>query len=93
MYADFNAPYEKFSALTRSSKCMLYPAMLPWSSVRARNRLSGIPLSPANQRALAHTFYGAGADGLSSYNDFTVMWNAPFYPQLMRIFHELRGKF
>ena len=90
MYADFNAPYEKFSALTRSSKCMLYPAMLPWSSVRARNRLSGIPLSPANQRALAHTFYGAGADGLSSYNDFTVMWNAPFYPQLMRIFHELR---
>jgi hypothetical protein len=90
MYSDFNAPYPEFAALTRGSTCMLYPALLPWSSVRARGRLDQIPLSPANCRALAQTFYGAGADGISIYNHFCAMWHAPFYPQSMQIFHALR---
>ena len=90
MYADFNAPYPEFAALTGNSKCMLYPALLPWSSSRARSRLDQIPLSPASQRAFVQTLYGAGADGISVYNNFTVMWHAPFYPQHLRIFHQLR---
>jgi len=90
MYTDFSAPYAEFAALTRNSKCMLYPGLLPWSSVRARGRLDQIPLSPASQRAFARTVYGAGADGISIYNNFTTFWHAPFYPQLMRIFHQLR---
>ena len=90
MYADFNLPYEEFSVLTRASKCMLYPGMLPWTSIRARNRLNQIPLSPANCRALARTMYATGADGISVYNHFCAMWNAPFYPQMMAGFRELR---
>ena len=90
MYADFNAPYAEFAALTRASNCMLYPGMLPWTSLRARRRLDQIPLTAANCRALAKTCYSAGADGLSMYNHFCTMWHAPFYPQAMRNFHELR---
>jgi len=90
MFADFNAPYHEFGALTRASDCMLYPALLPWTSHRARTRLDQIPLSAANSRALAQTFYGAGADGISVYNHFCAMWHAPFYPQSMQIFRELR---
>jgi hypothetical protein len=90
MYTDFNAPYAEFAALTRNSKCMLYPGLLPWSSVRARGRLDQIPLSAASQRAFARTVYGAGGDGISIYNNFTTFWHAPFYPQLMRVFHQLR---
>ena len=90
MYADFNAPYHEFAALTRGYKCMLYPATLPWTSNRARNRLRQIPLSSANSRAMAHTFYGAGADGISIYNHFVTMGHPPFYPQSMQIFRELR---
>ncbi|MBI1916303.1 MAG: family 10 glycosylhydrolase [Planctomycetes bacterium] len=90
MFADFNAPYAEFARLTRRSPCMLYPALLPWTSARARNRLDQIPLSPASCRALAHTFYNAGADGLSVYNHFTTMWHAPFYPQALRCLRSLR---
>jgi len=84
MYADFNMPVAEFARLTRASKCMLYPAILPWTSARARNRLDGIPLSTASCCALAHMYYCAGADGVSVYNHFTTMWHAPFYPQAVR---------
>ena len=90
MYADFNLPIETWAALTRPSDCMLYATLQPWSSNRARSRLDSIRLSSANFRALAHTSYEAGADGLSIYNDFCTMWNAPFYPYQMQIFHEVR---
>ncbi len=90
MYADFNLPYESWSELTRASDCMLYPALQPWSSNRRRARMDQIMLNSANTRALAHTFYGAGADGVSIYNHFCAMWNEPFYPYPMQIFHQLR---
>ena len=91
MYADYNLPYEEWAALTRDSDCLMYPGMLPWTSIRARYRRKRIPLSPANSRALAQTMYRAGADGLSVYNHFVPgLWTPPFYPQAMRVFHQLR---
>ncbi len=90
MYADFSVPYPEFAALTRPSSCMLYPGLLPWTSVRARGRLNQIPLSSASSRALAQTMYAAGADGISIYNHFCPMWSMPFYPQALAILHELR---
>ena len=90
MYADFSVPYPEFARLARQSECMLYPGLLPWTSVRARNRLNQIPLTSANSRALAHTMYAAGADGISIYNHFCPMWGMPFYPQALAILHELR---
>ena len=91
MYADHNLPYLEWSALTRDRACMLYPGLHPWTSYRARFRLGRTPLGPATARALAHTMYAAGADGLSLYNHFgAAAWQAPFYPQSMQLFHQLR---
>ena len=91
MYADHNLPYSEWSALTRETECLLYPGLLPWNSYRARYRLGRIPLSHATCRALAHTMYGAGADGISIYNHFVPsVWQPPFYPQGMQVFHQLR---
>ena len=91
MYSDHNLPYPKWSALTRDTECMLYPGLHPWTSVRARYRLGRIPLSHATCRALTHTMYSAGADGVSIYNHFVPsVWQPPFYPQAMQVFHQLR---
>ena len=91
MYADFNLPYAEWAALTRDSDCMMYPGLQPWTSVRARNRLQQCPLQPANARALAHSMYNAGADGIAIYNHFVPsLWRPPFYPQAMQVFHQLR---
>ena len=91
MYADFSVPYDAWAALARDSDCLLYPGLQPWSSFRARYRRNGSPLSPASVRALAQTMYGAGADGIAIYNHFVAnLWYAPFYPQAMQIFHQLR---
>ena len=90
MYSDFNAPYAEFGALTRNSQCMLYPGLHPWVSDRRRRVLEST-MTPSNSRALAHTFYGAGADGISIYNHYVGFLRfPPFYPQALQIFHELR---
>lgn len=91
MYADFSVPYQSWAALTRASECMLYPGLLPWTSFRARYRRRQSPISADNARALTHTMYRAGADGLSLYNHFVpTLWHPPFYPQAMQVFHQLR---
>jgi len=93
MFSDFNAPYAEFGALTRNSRCMLYPGLNRWTS-RRRRRLqeteSRGAMTPSNHTALAQTFYGAGADGISLYNHFCPMPFPPFYPQLLQVIHELR---
>ena len=90
MYSDFNAPYAEFGALTRNSQCMLYPGLHPWVSDR-RRRILQSTMTASNSRALAHTFYGAGADGISIYNHYVGFLRfPPFYPQALQIFHELR---
>ena len=63
-FADFNAPYEEFSQLTRTSDCMLYPTLSPMLCRGDDKAL----LTPENYRALAQNFYGAGADGVSVFN-------------------------
>jgi hypothetical protein len=90
MFSDFNIPFAEYSALTGKSNCMLFPALFPWTSQRARIRLKGAPLSSSTCRAYAHTCYRNGADGLSLYNHCTVTRTPPYYPQLMQVFHELR---
>ena len=90
MYSDFNAPYAEFGILARNSQCMLYPGLHPWVSDR-RRRILKSTMTPSNSRALAHTFYGAGADGISIYNHYVGFLRfPPFYPQALQIFHELR---
>ncbi len=100
MFSCFNAPYAEFAALARQSECMLYPGMAPWSSQGARKRVhftaerhvpGSASMTRSNDRALAHTFYGAGADGISIYNHFVGhLWPPPFYPQALQGFRELR---
>jgi len=63
-YADFNAPYEEFSALTHSSGCYLYPTLSP---LLCRGDDATL-LRPESYRALAQAFYAAGADGVSVFN-------------------------
>ncbi len=89
MFCDFNSPYEEFGALTRNSSCMLYPTLNQWTSHRMR--MSGGGMTPSNCRALAHTFYGAGADGLTIYAPVAgFMRSPPFFPQTLQVLHELR---
>ncbi len=88
MYSDFNAHYAEFAALTRDSDCMLYPGLHPWSSHRMRLKSA---MTPSMYRALAHTFYSSGADGVSTFNHFVAhLWIPPFYPQSLQVFQELR---
>ena len=63
-FADFNAPYEAFGEITRSSECFLYPSLTP---MMCRNDQATL-LRPENYRAMAENFYGAGADGVSVFN-------------------------
>ena len=89
MFSDFNAEYEKFSELASGVECRVYPGLHPWTSNRMRRR--AVPMTNSMCRALAHTFYAGGADGVSVFNDFVGnMWSPPFYPQSLHRFHELR---
>jgi len=90
MYCEPNLPLEAFSRLTRSSPCLLYPGLLPWSSIRMRRRLGGQPITLDQQRALAMNMYGAGADGIFHYNHFVPLSWAPFYPHMLRGLAETR---
>ena len=88
MFSDFNAHYAEFGPLTRNSDCMMYPGLHPWTSHRMRLKSA---MTPAMCRALAHTFYACGADGISIFNHFVGhLWLPPFYPQALQVFHDLR---
>jgi len=65
-YSDFSAPYDKFSELTRSTNCRLFPSVIPLAD-------GPLLLKPENYRALAQNFYGQGADGVSVFN-FQYHW-------------------
>ena len=90
MYCEPNLPLEAFSRLTRTGPCLLYPGLLPWSSIRMRRRLGGQPITLDQQRALAMNMYGAGADGIFFYNHFVPLSWAPFYPHMLRGLAETR---
>ena len=88
MYSDFSAPYAEFGALTRDGECKLYPGLHPWTSHRMRMKSA---MTPSMFRALAHTYYACGADGVSLFNHFVAMLSRPpFYPQALQVIHELR---
>ena len=90
MYCEPNLPLEAFSRLTRTGPCLLYPGLLPWSSIRMRRRLGGQPITLDQQRALAMNMYGAGADGIFFYNHFVPLSWEPFYPHMLRGLAETR---
>lgn len=90
MYNEFNLPFDTWAALTRDSDCMLYPGIHPWMSYRKRYQKMRQPISWSVHRALAHTMYASGADGISSYNHFVPsVWTAPFYPHALHAFTHL----
>jgi len=90
MYSEPNARHEEFSRLTRQQDCLLYPGLLPWTSLRMRRRLGGQPISRDQQRAVATNMYAAGADGISFYNHFTTLGWSPFYPHMLRDVADVR---
>ena len=79
-YTDYSAPYAEFAPLVKGTACKFYPGALPIISMRRRYvvaksaaapgkyRLGKQEMTPANYRALARTFYAAGADGISFFN-------------------------
>lgn len=96
MYAEFNLPYDEWGSLTSDTPCQLYPSIMPWTGVIARRRFSQEPFDQDQQRALAHTMYAQGADGVSLYNHFEVMHanagaHAPFYPLSLHDSHHIRS--
>jgi len=96
MYAEFNLPYQEWSMLTSGSNCQFYPSMMPWTSNIARYRTGQQPMDQDQQRALAHTMYSQGANGISLYNHFEIMHgaggaHAPFYPLALHDSHHLRS--
>ena len=85
MYAEYNLPYDEWAAVTADTACRLYPSIMPWTGIIARRRSAQQPADQDQQRALAHTMYAQGADGVSLYNHFEIMHggggaHAPFYP-------------
>ncbi len=63
-YTDFNAPYEQFAELVRSTSCMLLPTVHPVLSWVDESRL----MRPENYRAAVANIVAAGAHGVSIFN-------------------------
>ena len=63
-FPDFNAKYEDFAALTRSTSCLLFPTVHP---LLCRGDDIGL-MRPENYRAIVRNMYAAGADGISQFN-------------------------
>ena len=90
MYTIPNALLDHFGDMVRLSDCMMYPGLLPWTSIRRRRRLTDEPLTMDQYRAAAQNCYSAGADGLSFYNHNVNTHWAPFYPMMLFEMDELR---
>lgn len=73
-YPDFNAKYEEFAALTRSSDCLLFPTVHP---LLCRTDDVGL-MRPENYRAAVRNMYAAGADGISQFN-YMYHWVRRFH--------------
>jgi len=63
-FTSFNARFEDFAALTRPSKCMLYPTVHPKTCWQDQDHF----MSLENYRAAVRNKYAAGADGISVFN-------------------------
>ena len=90
MYTATNALFDEFGELARVTDCMMYPGLLPWTSVRRRRRLGDEPITLDQYRAAAQNCYGAGADGLSFYNHMVTIEWMPSYPMMLFEMDELR---
>ena len=62
-HSDFNMRVDRFVELCRGTECKVYPAIHPLIQVNHPENIT-----PANYRALARSYYAAGADGIATYN-------------------------
>lgn len=62
-HSDFNMAVDQYVELCRGTGCQVFPAIHPLIQV---NHPANI--APANYRALARSYYAAGATGIATYN-------------------------
>tara|TARA_B100000700_G_scaffold226950_1_gene250523 strand:+ start:561 stop:2066 length:1506 start_codon:yes stop_codon:yes gene_type:complete len=67
-FTDMNAPFDEFVNLAREHDCLVYPQIQAKLGYHHRD----IEQTPAHCRAAIQNFYGAGADGYSTQNIFSV---------------------
>jgi hypothetical protein len=80
IYNNFNLPVDEYSRLTGGTNCGLYPSLHPYydywpklprlAHAATVEENEGRQLTIENYRALAHSYYVQGADGVSTYNLF-----------------------
>jgi hypothetical protein len=70
IYNNFNLPVEEYRELTQGTQCGLYPTLHPYYDFWPKGEDEGRQLTIENYRALAHSYYAQGADGVSTYNFF-----------------------
>ncbi len=75
-YNDCNVETEKFVAMTRGTRCKVYPSI---HAKIAHDHFHAVP-SLANYRATAKNFFAYGADGVSVYN-YHYHWRADMGPE------------
>ena len=97
-FTDFNEKYEDFVGLARANDCYVYPQFTTKVGLGVE-----IDMDPSRYRAAVGNFYGAGADGFSTYNYF-MHWKPKFsvpgddgqeypemYPKALNYLEELRS--
>ena len=62
-FSDFNMRVDRFVSLCKGTACRVYPAIHPLVQVNFPENIT-----PANYRALARSYYAAGAAGIATYN-------------------------
>jgi hypothetical protein len=74
-HTDFNIRMEDFTAITKGTRCKLYPSLHPWI-VRGNDFHVQ---SEQSYRAAANNYYAYGADGISVYN-YQYHWREDIAP-------------
>ena len=67
-FTDPNAPFEEFVRLARRADCYVYPQVQEWLGYNHRD----VEHTPEHYCAAVQNFFGAGADGFSTQNYFSV---------------------
>ncbi|MBM3739583.1 MAG: hypothetical protein FJW39_27770 [Acidobacteria bacterium] len=75
-HTDFNIRMEDFAAITKGTRCKLFPSLHPWIA-----RGNDFHVHTAESyRAAANNYYAYGADGISLYN-YQYHWRTDIAPE------------